>query len=348
MSSDPGDQKRLTLALQGGGAHGAFTWGVLDRLLDEPRLEVEAISGTSAGAMNAVCLAEGLGRHGHTPEGRRAARETLERFWMSMADAAALFSPMKRSPVAVWLGDWSLDDSPSYWLGRVMGRALSPYQWNPLNLNPLREVLESNIDFDAVRRCDRLKLFITATNVQTGRPRVFERGELGLDQIMASACLPYLFQAVEIDGVPYWDGGYMGNPSLWPLIYKADSRDILLVQINPLVRQETPRTSQEIMDRMSEITFNASLLKEMRAIAFVTRLLDEGALAPDRYKRMLIHAIEAEAELKPLGASSKLNTERDFLLHLRDIGQRAADVWLADKFDRVGVESTVDVRETYL
>jgi NTE family protein len=265
-----------------------------------------------------------------------------------MADAAALFSPMKRSPVAVWLGDWSLDDSPSYWLGRVMGRALSPYQWNPLNLNPLREVLESNIDFDAVRRCDRLKLFITATNVQTGRPRVFERGELGLDQIMASACLPYLFQAVEIDGVPYWDGGYMGNPSLWPLIYKADSRDILLVQINPLVRQETPRTSQEIMDRMSEITFNASLLKEMRAIAFVTRLLDEGALAPDRYKRMLIHAIEAEAELKPLGASSKLNTERDFLLHLRDIGQRAADVWLADKFDRVGVESTVDVRETYL
>jgi NTE family protein len=165
---------------------------------------------------------------------------------------------------------------------------------------------------------------------------------------MASACLPYLVQAVEIDGVPYWDGGYMGNPSLWPLIYKADSRDILLVQINPLVRQETPRTSQEIMDRMSEITFNASLLKEMRAIAFVTRLLDEGALAPDRYKRMLIHAIEAEAELKPLGASSKLNTERDFLLHLRDIGQRAADVWLADKFDRVGVESTVDVRETYL
>jgi NTE family protein len=341
------ERKPLTLALQGGGAHGAYTWGVLDRLLEEPRLDLDAVSGTSAGAMNAVCLAEGLGRHGHTPKGKEAAREALERFWLAMADAA-LLSPLKRTPLAAWLGDWSLEDSPGYWMGELLGRTMSPYQWNPLDINPLREVVEACIDFDAVRHCAGVGLFITATNVHTGRPRVFKANEVGLDQVMASACLPHLFKAVEIDGVPYWDGGYMGNPSLWPVIYMAQARDILLVQINPLIREETPCTSQEILNRMNEITFNASLLKELRAINFVTRLLDEGALDETRYKRMFIHAIEAEEELKGLGASSKMNADRDFFLHLRDIGRRAGDDWLATKFDRVGLESTVDVRETYL
>ncbi|MCF8480316.1 MAG: patatin-like phospholipase family protein [Rhodospirillum sp.] len=341
------ERKTLTLALQGGGAHGAYTWGVLDRLLEEPRLDIDAVSGTSAGAMNAVCLAEGLGRHGHTPQGKEAAREALERFWLAMADAA-VFSPLKRTPLAAWLGDWSLEDSPGYWMGELLGRTMSPYQWNPLDINPLREVVEACIDFDAVRHCSGVGIFITATNVRTGRPRVFKADEVGLDQVMASACLPHLFKAVEIDGVPYWDGGYMGNPSLWPLIYMARARDILLVQINPLIREETPRTSQEILNRMNEITFNASLLKELRAINFVTRLLDDGALDETRYKRMFIHAIEAEDELKPLGASSKMNADRDFFLHLRDIGRRAANDWLAANFHRVGLESTVDVRDTYL
>jgi NTE family protein len=340
-------RKTLTLALQGGGAHGAYTWGVLDRLLQEPRLDVDAISGTSAGAMNAVCVAEGLGRHGHTPKGKAAAREALERFWTRMADTA-LLSPLKRTPLAAWLGDWSLSDSPGYWMGELLGKTMSPYQWNPLDINPLREVVDACIDFDAVRSCSGVGIFITATNVHTGRPRVFKAEEVGLDQVMASACLPHLFQAVEIDGVPHWDGGYMGNPSLWPLIYMARARDILLVQINPLVRAETPRTSQEILNRMNEITFNASLLKEMRAINFVTRLLDEGALDETRYKRMFIHAIEAESELKPLGASSKMNADLDFFLHLRDIGQKSAEEWLATKFDRVGLESTVDIQETYM
>ncbi|ABC21839.1 patatin-like phospholipase family protein [Rhodospirillum rubrum] len=338
----PISTRRVTLALQGGGSHGAFTWGVLDRLLEEPRLRIEAVSGTSAGAMNAACLAHGL-----ADSGRQGARDTLERFWTAISNAAA-FSPIRRSPLAIWLGNWSVADSMGYLMSTAFGRALSPYQSNPLNINPLRETVERIIDFDAVRACRDLSLFVTATNVHTGRPRIFTREDLSVDAVLASACLPHLFQAVEIDGVPYWDGGYVGNPALWPLIYETDVRDLLLVRINPLIREQTPMTGLEIADRLNEITFNASMFREMRAIAFVGRMLDEGSLDPERYKRMLIHAIEAEDDLKSLGASSKLNAELPFLFHLRDIGRRAADDWLTKNLEKIGYESTVDVASAYL
>ncbi len=333
--------KPINLALQGGGAHGAYTWGVLDRLLEDGRIEIEAISGTSAGAINAVVLADGLMKGG-----RDGARQALADFWQAVSHHA-WWSPLRRTPFDVVTGNWNLDRSPGYLFFDLFTRFVSPYQANPLNFNPLRDLVEAQVEFELIRRCNRVKLFISATSVRTGRVKVFECDDLSLDAVMASACLPFLFQAVEIDGEHYWDGGYMGNPVLSPFIYNCTSNDVVIVQINPLQRAETPRTAREILNRVNEVTFNASLMRELRAIDFVTRLLDEGSLDRNRYKRMLIHRIDAEADLEPLNASSKLNAEWPFLQHLRDIGRRAADAWLDANFDRLGTESTVDVHAMF-
>ncbi len=334
--------KAINLALQGGGAHGAFTWGVLDRLLEDGRVEIEAISGTSAGAMNAVVLADGMMKGG-----RDAARQALSDFWRAVSRWAS-WSPLRRSVKAMITGDWNLDDSPGFLSFDVLGRFVSPYEANPLNLNPLRDLLETQIDFERVRSCNLINVFVSATNVRSGRVKVFQCEDLSVDAVMASACLPHLFQAVEIDGEPYWDGGYMGNPALFPFAYNCVSRDIVIVQVNPLECEKLPTTAREILNRVNEITFNASLMKELRAIDFVARLLDEGALDPNRYKRMLIHRIDAESELKPLNASSKLNAEWAFLSHLHDVGRRAASEWLDTHYRRVGEESSIDIRSMFM
>jgi NTE family protein len=333
--------KRANLALQGGGAHGAFTWGVLDRLFEDGRIEIAAISGTSAGAMNAVAAADGLVRAG--PDG---AREALEHFWSTMSERAR-FSPIQRTPLDMLMGNWSLDRSPSYHVFDALTRMLSPYQLNPLNLNPLRDVLEACIDFDRVRSCNMMKVFVSATNVETGRVKVFDRTRLDADMVMASACLPFLFQAVEIDGVPYWDGGYMGNPSLFPFHAGSDASDIIVVQINPIERRGAPRTAQDILNRINEISFNGSLLKELRAIDFVDRLIEEGKLSDTDYRQTRVHVIENQDALKPLGASSKLNAEWRFLTHLRDIGRATASAWLERNLQNVGERSTVDLRAMF-
>ncbi|MEM6462873.1 MAG: patatin-like phospholipase family protein [Pseudomonadota bacterium] len=335
------NSKTVNLALQGGGAHGAFTWGVLDKLLEDGRLDLEAISGTSAGAMNAVALADGLMRGG--TDGARAA---LEHFWRSISERSAL-SPIQRLPFDVLMGNWSLDHTPSYQFFDAMTRITSPYQFNPLNINPLLELLEECVDFDRVRGCNLLKLFISATDVETGRVKVFDRSKLTAEMVMASACLPFIFQAVEIDGVPYWDGGYMGNPSLFPFHSHTETDDILVVQINPIERRGAPRTAQEILNRINEISFNGSLLREFRAIDFVSRLIEEGKLSQDHYTKTRVHVIENQEELKPLGASSKVNAEWRFLTHLRDIGRDTADQWLAENFKHVGKQSTVDLRAMF-
>jgi len=335
------ETRAINLALQGGGAHGAFTWGVLDRLLADERLIIEAISGTSAGAMNAVAVAEGL-----MTGGRDGARDCLRRLWKAVSDAAK-GSPIRRTPIDVFMGNWNLDSSPAYLFLDLLGRVASPYEVNPLNLNPLKGLLEDLVDFEQVRACDKMKVFVSATNVETGRVEVFDRHELTADMVMASACLPLVFQAVEIDGVPYWDGGYMGNPALFPFFDAARSSDVVVVQINPIERRGAPKSAREILNRVNEITFNASLLREFRAIAFVSRLLDEGKLNPADYKQVLVHRIAAEAEINPLGASSKMNAEWAFLEHLFDIGSRAADAWLAENFDHLGKRSTVDLRALY-
>lgn len=339
-SSHP-NRKRINLALQGGGAHGAFTWGVLDWLLEDDRIDIDGISGTSAGAMNAVALASGY--HAGGSEG---AREALERFWRRVSEHAFL-SPIKRSPLDVALGQWSLDFSPSYLAFDLISRFASPYEFNPLNVNPLREVVEETVDFEAVRACDGLRLFLAATNVQTGKIRVFSGKDITLDAVMASACLPHMFQAVEIDGVPYWDGGYMGNPPLYPLFYETGTQDTVLIQINPIERAETPRTAREILNRLNEITFNSTLLREMRSIDFVSRLIQEGKLSAEKYMDVRLHRIDGEA-LKPLQASSKVNAEWAFLKELHRIGRETAASWVERNFDHIGNRSTVDLRAEFL
>jgi NTE family protein len=333
--------KPVNLALQGGGAHGAFTWGVLDRILENGRLSIAGISGTSAGAFNAVAVAAGITEGG--PEG---AREQLEDFWRSVSKAARL-SPVQRSPWDVWFGKWSLDHNPAYLAFDAMTRMASPYQLNPMNLNPLRDILEAAVDFQSVRACDAFKLYISATNVETGKVKVFPREHLTADMVMASACLPFLHQAVEIDGVPYWDGGYMGNPALFPFHGQTGSDDVVVVQINPIERRGVPRTPQEIQNRLNEISFNGSLLKELRAIDFVDRLIDEGKLSTEDYRKVRVHIIENEDALKPLGASSKMNAEWAFLTHLRDLGRETAAHWLDVTWDAIGERSSVDLRAMF-
>ncbi len=333
--------RAINLALQGGGAHGAFTWGVLDRILEDESIQIEAISGTSAGAMNAAVVADGIMR-----DGREGARRCLRDFWKSVSDAGKS-SPIQRSPIDVFMGNWSLDSSPSYLFFDLLGRLASPYELNPMNLNPLQDLIEEMVDFERVRSCNKMKVFISATNVETGRVKVFDRKQLTAEMVMASACLPFLFQAIEIDGVPYWDGGYMGNPVLHPFYGNCTSNDVVIVQLNPVTRKGAPKSAREILNRVNEITFNASLLRDFRAINFVSRLLEEGKLDAGEYKNVLIHRIEAEDEIKPLGASSKLNAEWAFLEHLFEIGYRNADSWLAKHSQDLGARSTVDIRAMY-
>jgi NTE family protein len=340
---DEVDVKTINLALQGGGAHGAFTWGVLDRLLEDQRIAFEGVSATSAGAMNATVLAYGL-----TEGGREGARKALEGFWRRVSHAASV-GPLQPTWLDRLMGNRSLENSPAFIAFDLISRLLSPYQFNPLNRNPLREVLEQSVDFDRLRSavCP-VKLFLSATNVRTGKIKVFENDVIGPDSVLASGCLPFLFQAVEIDGEHYWDGGYMGNPAMFPLIYGCDSRDVMIIHINPLERKELPTTAFEIMNRVNEISFNSSLMREMRAISFVTKLIDDNPGEIKSLKRMLVHAISADEIMSGLGAASKLNGDWEFLTYLRDQGRDHADKWLAENFDRLGRESTVDIRKEYL
>lgn len=331
-----GVQKFVNLALQGGGAHGAFGWGVLDRLLEDGRVGLEAISGTSAGAMNAVVAADGLIEGG--PE---RAREKLEAFWHHVS-LDALSSPLRRSFFDMLLSNWSLDHNPALLVMDMVTRVVSPYQFNPLNINPLKDLLEREVDFDRVAACDCVRLFISATNVHTGRVRVFTGHEVTADAVMASACLPFAFQAVEIDGVPYWDGGYMGNPVLFPF-YQSCSRDVVLVQTIPIARRGTPRTAREILDRVNEISFNASLIKELVNVDFINRGLRQGTLQAEMLRETYLHAISGCEEFQKLSSSSKLNAEWAFFIHLRDLGRRATSQWLNTCFDRVGRASTLEL-----
>ncbi|RUR39238.1 patatin-like phospholipase family protein [Vreelandella populi] len=333
--------KKLDLALQGGGAHGAYSWGVIDRLLEDDRIEIEGISGTSAGAMNGVVMADALTRGDKT-----LARQALKEFWQAVS-RAGMASPIRRSPMDVWTGNWSLDRSPGYMAMDIMTRLVSPYQFNPMNINPLRKIVAEHIDFERVRRCEQLKLFVTATNVRSGKQRVFRRQEMSLDAVMASACLPQVFQAVEIDGEAYWDGGYMGNPALFPLMEECSSRDILLVQINPISRETIPTTAAAIMNRLNEITFNSALIKEIRMIALLQHALEEQGIE-NCYQQALFHRISGEQALEKLSVSSKLNSEWAFLSHLFEHGRAAAERWLDENFAAIGHHSTLDVDSVYL
>jgi NTE family protein len=329
------DTRLVDLALQGGGSHGAFTWGVLDRLLEEPWLRIDGISGTSAGAMNAVVLVDGYAAGG--PEGARTA---LEQFWRRVAHSAR-FSPIRRSPMDILLGRWTLDNSPFFVAFDMAARLFSPYDLNPRGANPLREILAECVDFERVAKSP-IRLFVTATNVRTGRGRVFRNPEITPDVLLASACLPTLFQAIDIDGEAYWDGGYSGNPTITPLVRECNSKDTLLVAVNPVERQGTPRSAREILDRLNEVSFNATLLKELRMIALLRQVADAGSGEGALWAGMRIHLIASTA-LDRLGASSKFNAEWDFLAMLRDEGRLAAETFLKTRGSEVGKRSTLDL-----
>lgn len=337
----PRHLKSINLALQGGGSHGAYTWGVLDKLFEDDRIWIEAISGTSAGAMNAVVAAQGMYENGGA-----GARVRLEEFWRAVSESGRT-SPIQRSIWAQMTGDWSLETSPGYLFFNALQHAVSPYDLNPLGLNPLRDLVGEMVDFEKVRACSDMEIFLAATTVETGRVHIFERRDITLDAVMASACLPHLFKAVEIGGKHYWDGGYMGNPPLYPFFYDGEARDIVIVQINPVVRQGEPRTAAEIQNRVGEITFNSALLHELRSIDFVTRLLEQGKLDPDEYRKMHIHIIHSRKRMRPLDASSKLNSEWAFLKHLFEIGRDSAARWLGRHFDDLGERSSVNIKEMF-
>jgi len=324
----------IDLALQGGGSHGAFTWGVLERLIEEPWLHIAAISGTSAGAMNAAVLVDGW-----TEGGAEGARAALDRYWQQVSRAAA-FSPLQRTPFDRLMGRWTLDTSPAYLAMDLMSRVLSPYNLNPLGLNPLRTILAASIDFDRLARAP-IKLFITATSVRTGRGRIFRNAEITADVLLASACLPTMFRAVEIDGEAYWDGGYAGNPTITPLVRESDAHDTILVQINPRERPETPRSAGDILNRLNEISFNSPLMKELRMIALLHQVADPGTGEGARWAQMRTHRIMTDA-LAGFGASSKLNAEWDFIAVLRAEGRRAASEFLEVHADHLGERSTAD------
>lgn len=320
---------RVNLALQGGGSHGAFTWGVLDRLLEDGRLDFEGLSGASAGAVNAALLA-----HGWLEGGRDGARAALSGFWHAVGNASGIFGS---APFGPWMA--------------LFARSLSPYQFNPANLNPLRSLLASHIDFERLRAAAAQRLFVSATNVRTNRIRIFRGEEISVDAVMASACLPMVFQAVEIDGESYWDGGYLADPPLYPFFYECATRDLLVVMVNPLVREAKPIQPGDIFDRIHEVSFNASLISEMRAIAFVHKLLDEGWLKKQyesRLRNVLVHMVRADTALVGLGSDTKYQTSLHFLRDLHERGRAAADQWLASSLRHVGRRSSVDIRRTFL
>lgn len=329
--------KPITLALQGGGSHGALTWGVLDRILEDPRICITEISGTSAGAMNAIVLADG-----YETGGREGARAALHDFWKAVSDAAR-FSPIQRTPMDRLAGNYNLDASPGYLFFEGLSRMFSPYELNPTGINPLRDLLEKQVNFDRVNNCRDIKVHVTATNVRSGQARIFSRGEVTLDAIMASACLPQMYPAVEIDGQHYWDGGFSGNPALLPLIESDSTADVVIVQINPIIRRDLPMSARDIINRTNEISFNTALIKELRAVYLMQRLIAAEGLQVGPAGRTYLHMIHAEEEVQDLAASSKLNAEWSYLELLFNRGRGWADRWLEVHFDAIGVGATLDL-----
>lgn len=334
-------RKRINLALQGGGAHGAFSWGVLERLMSDDRLFIDGLSGTSAGAMNAVVFTDGFVR------GRqKGAIAALTNFWRRVSEGALVPMAMTRALAPLHSG-WNMDDTLGFHVMDAVTRLFSPYQLNPLDLHPLRDILLDLVDFEGLRRHPDIKLFVAATNVRTGKLKVFRTPELSVDAMLASACLPAMFRAVEIAGESYWDGGYLANPPISPLIHECVSKDVAIIQINPMNRPEVPTMAREILNRVTEISFNASLIREMNGIATVSRMIEQGHATLPGFSSVNFHLIQAEDAMSQLGSSSKFNADWRFLSYLHELGIETAERWLAENFDQIGERSTLDMFSTY-
>ena len=336
-------RKPLNLALQGGGSHGAFTWGVLDRLLEEDCFDFEGVVGTSAGAMNASALVYGLKVGG--PE---KARELLNSYWELMMKSAT-FAPWP-SLLDRIIGDGNINYSPMFTMGDALTRVMSPYQMNPMGFNPIQPVIEHVVDFDALRALDGKgpKLFLCATNVMNGRVKVFSGDELDVRSVLASACLPFMYQAVEIDGEYYWDGGYMGNPPIFPIFYECECRDVMIVQITPINLAELPTTATAIFDRIQGLSFNSSLMREMRVVNFINQLVQKGFDDGGKLKEAYIHTIDAEETMNKLGASSQANLDRKYISGLFELGRTKASEFIAAHYDSVGSASSADIEGKFM
>ena len=335
--------KTITLALQGGGSHGAFTWGVLDRLLEDDRIDIEAISATSAGAINGALVVSGL-----AAGGRDGARALLGRFWGEIGEVAR-FSPLQPTPLDRLTTGWGLSWSPLYRIGEAMLGLFSPAQLNPFNLHPMRSLLAGMIDFAALRADAPVKLFVAATNVQSGKVRIFAPEEISVEVVLAATCLPQLFPAVEIDGEHYWDGGFVANPAIYPLMRHCRSTEVMIVQVNSIGSRDLPATADAISHRVNEISFNSSVMREMHALAFITDLMERGWIDERAGLRPIhIHMIHAEEMMKGLHASSKFNAEPAFLTLLFEAGRAEAGRWLDRHYDDLGRASTIDISEVYL
>lgn len=336
------EKKQISLALQGGGSHGAFAWGVLDRVLEDDRVVIEGIVGTSAGAMNAVVAAHGLAQNGNP-----AARSALREFWNAVADLGSQ-SFVQPSWIDQLTSRGNMDYSPGWIMMDLMSRVLSPYQLNPTNYHPLRDLLIKQVDFEGIRRSDCVKLFVCASNIRTNRLRVFDNNEISADAVLASACLPFMFKAIEIDGEHFWDGGYMGNPPIFPIIYNCKSADVILIMINPISIEDVPQSARAILDRINTLSFNSSLMREMRAINFVNHLVDSGFDDGGRLKKIRIHCIDAEDEMRNLGVSSKINAQPEFIDWLFQLGRKRADIFLREQFDKIGREPSTNIESRFL
>jgi NTE family protein len=334
-------RKRVSLALQGGGAHGAFTWGVLERLMSDGRIFIDGLSGTSAGAMNAVVFTDGFLRGK-----QQGAIDALHTFWGKVSEGALVPMAIAKA-MAPMSRNWNMDDTPGYQMLDAITRMFSPYQLNPLDIHPLRDILTELVDFQALRERSDIKLFVAATNVRTCKLKVFRTAEISAEALLASACLPMLFRAVEVNGESYWDGGYLANPAISPLVHECTSKDVIIVQINPMNREEVPCTAREILNRLNEISFNSSLMREMNGIATISKMIDRGQVSHPGYASVKFHMIEAEDQMSDLGGSSKFNADWGFLTYLHKLGMDAAGAWLDEHYDAIGERSTLDMIKTY-
>jgi len=340
------EKKKIAVALQGGGAHGAFTWGVLDKLLESDLFEIEGATGTSAGGMNAIALAQGLAK-----EGPDKARQELKEFWYGICQSGKNSALNNRGLVDKMMHKFTMYNSPGFLMFDYLSRIFSPYELNPMGFDPLKDVIQKHFDFDIIRNQNKCKVFLCATHVFTGTLKVFKTSDLKIESLLATACLPTIHSAVLVDGEYYWDGGFIGNPVFFPLIEECGDTDvdIVFIQLNPSVRNKLPTTSREIADRLNEITNNASVVREIRAIDFISRLRENKHLTEDApLKKVRLHLIEDESTFQDLGWSSKLNTEWEFLTHLFEKGRQAAAEWIKKRYDDVGEHSTIPMRKNYL
>lgn len=341
-NNDQTGKKVISIAMQGGGAHGAFTWGVLDKIFEDGRFIVEGVTGTSAGGMNAVASVLGL-----LDGGNNGARKMLRAYWTKMAEAGKS-SPISCGPIDILLGKYTMYNSPGFLSFDFMSKILSPYQSNPLNLNPLKDLIEELFDFEKIQKTKQYKVFLAATHVYTGKVKVFSNPEITSESLQATACLPTMYKAVLVNNEYYWDGGFIANPVIYPLMYNCDTTDIMIIKLNPTHRNRLPITCTEISDRLNEITNNESIDREMRAINFITKLIDNGELDSKKHKRYHMHLIENEETFQELGWSSKLNTEMAFFEHLYEEGRKTATKWIEKNFDRVGKETTFDINDEFI